>query len=121
MHDEPSPSAPIAVLYTMDGCPHCVSAKEYLGAAGIRYVEARVDDPEERKAMYAEWNAEAWRAQAPHRSMPSLWLVWDGDATLVGGHADMARERLAENWALFTGAAAPASRLRELQDAAAGV
>ena len=47
----PDPAGPVLVLYTMGGCPFCVLAKEYLSAAGLRWVEAPVDDPASRKAF----------------------------------------------------------------------
>lgn len=115
MTNEPLPFSPdpVLVLYTMEGCPFCVLAKQYLDAGGVRYVEAPVNDPDARKRFYALWNAPD-RAQKAHASFPAAWVVWDGEATLVGGYQDIVAERLAENWTYFMGDAVPRSRLGEV-------
>jgi glutaredoxin len=44
----------IVVLFTMQGCPHCVEMKEMLVNEGIDFVDRDIDDYEEEYNMFVE-------------------------------------------------------------------
>ena len=79
-------------VYSKDGCPFCVRAKNLLDAHGIEFEEVRIDlDHEARKFLLMHG----------HKSVPQLYvgetlLVEDGFQGLAGLTADEVKERIEE-------------------------
>ncbi len=44
----------VVVLFTMQGCPHCVEMKEMLVNEGIDFVDRDIDEYEEEYNMFVE-------------------------------------------------------------------
>lgn len=44
----------IAVVFTMKGCPHCVTFKEMLNESGVDYIDRDIEEYEEEYNMFVE-------------------------------------------------------------------
>ena len=68
-----------AEIFTLNGCPYCVGAKQLLLAKGIPFVERNISDPVNRAAV---------QTRAPgSRTLPQVFL----DGALIGGFDDLKR------------------------------
>lgn len=70
-------------IYTKDGCPFCVSAKQLLDAKGIAYDTVDLSDDAERQAFYAKTGL---------KTMPAIFGLYRGEEIkFMGGFDDLDR------------------------------
>lgn len=78
----------LPLLYTMDGCPHCVRAKNALDANNVQYQIEVVNDRKDRNYLYYRWaNKLKMAAPKDQRTFPKM-LVYVGDEEIILPNAD---------------------------------
>lgn len=66
-------------VYTSDGCPYCVRAKQLLKDRGVSYTEVKIG-----------WDDDAqWDALYEKSKMKTVPQIFAGD-TLIGGYTELA-------------------------------
>ena len=67
-----------AIVWSKDGCPHCVQAKNLLQSKGIEF--------EERNITQGTWTREQLLESVPNaRTLPQIFL----DDKLIGGFTEL--------------------------------
>lgn len=71
-------------IYTKNGCPYCVLAKDWLVANNYDYKEHLLDDVNIRTSFYDKFNIKS-------RTVPQIF----NNNTLIGGYSDLVSSELA--------------------------
>lgn len=72
-------------VHSREGCPHCVSVREFLTEKGLTFVEVKHDDEQERQAFYDSLGLVNMEGQPPARTVPQVIVVAAGSRFRIGG------------------------------------
>lgn len=66
------------IIYTKNGCGYCDLAKKWLKENGFTYKEKRINDDEERQALYESWGKNV-------QTVPQIFI----NGKRIGGYTDL--------------------------------